>query len=185
MSSGDLLRAEVQSGSERGKHLNELMQKGLLVSDQLILDMIKDAMVAKSQTSKGFLIDGYPRKVDQGLEFEKQVRQVIHAHFKTFQTCEYFLKTFLCFLKQIAPCRLVLYIDVSDETMKKRLLFRGQSSGRVDDNEETIKQRLQTFHQLTEPVIEHYAKQSKLKSINAERAPDVVFEDVKAILDTF
>ena len=92
---------------------------------------------------------------------------------------------FCVFLKQIAPCRLVLYIDVSDETMKKRLLFRGQSSGRVDDNEETIKQRLQTFHQLTEPVIEHYAKQSKLKSINAERAPDAVFEDVKAILDTF
>ena len=73
LSSGDLLRAEVQSGSERGKYLNELMQKGLLVSNQLVLDMIKDNMLAKIKTSKGFLIDGYPRQVDQGLEFERQV----------------------------------------------------------------------------------------------------------------
>ncbi len=67
------MRAEVQSGSERGKHLNELMQKGILVSNQLVLDMIKDAMLSKIKTSKGFLIDGYPRQVDQGIEFEKQV----------------------------------------------------------------------------------------------------------------
>ena len=73
LSSGDLLRAEVQSGSERGKHLNELMQKGILVSNQLVLDMLKDAMLSKIKTSKGFLIDGYPRQVDQGIEFEKQV----------------------------------------------------------------------------------------------------------------
>ena len=53
--------------------LNELMQKGQLVSNQIVLDMIKDAMRAKAATSKGFLIDGYPRQVDQGLEFEKQV----------------------------------------------------------------------------------------------------------------
>ena len=95
LSSGDLLRAEVQSGSERGKYLNQLMQQGILVSNQLVLDMIKDAMLAKIKTSKGFLIDGYPRQVDQGIEFEKQ----------------------------IAPCRLVLYVDASDESMKKRLIL--------------------------------------------------------------
>jgi adenylate kinase len=73
LSSGDLLREEVKSGSERGKQLNELMQKGLLVSNQTVLDMIKDAMLKNIETSKGFLIDGYPRQMDQGLEFEKQV----------------------------------------------------------------------------------------------------------------
>ena len=69
--------------------------------------------------------------------------------------------------------------------MKKRLLHRGQSSGRVDDNEETIKQRLQTFHQVTKPVIDHYDKQNKLKRIDSERSPDVVFNDVEKILDGF
>jgi adenylate kinase len=73
LSSGDLLREEVKSGSDRGKQLNEMMQKGLLVSNQTVLDMIKDAMLKSISTSKGFLIDGYPRQIDQGLEFEKQV----------------------------------------------------------------------------------------------------------------
>jgi adenylate kinase family enzyme len=69
--------------------------------------------------------------------------------------------------------------------MKKRLLHRGQSSGRVDDNEETIKQRLVTFHQTTKPVIDYYQKQNKVKRIDSERAPDIVFKDVEAILDNF
>lgn len=73
LSSGDLLREEVKSGSERGKELNEMMQKGILVSNQIVLDMIKEAMLDKVDSSKGFLIDGYPREVDQGMEFEKQV----------------------------------------------------------------------------------------------------------------
>ncbi len=73
LSSGDLLRAEVKSGSSRGQMLNDLMQKGQLVSNQIVLDMIKDAMLANLSTSKGFLIDGYPRQVDQGIEFETQV----------------------------------------------------------------------------------------------------------------
>ena len=53
--------------------INKMMEKGELVPNQLVLDMLKDAMIAKARTSKGFLIDGYPRQVDQGLEFEKQV----------------------------------------------------------------------------------------------------------------
>lgn len=72
LSSGDLLRDEVKSGSARGKELNEMMQKGVLVSNQVVLDMIKEAML-KNASSKGFLIDGYPREVGQGMEFEKQV----------------------------------------------------------------------------------------------------------------
>ena len=78
LSSGDLLREEVKSGSERGKNLNEMMQKGLLVPNQIVLDMIKDAMLKHIKTSKGFLIDGYPRQVDQGLEFENQVLKIFN-----------------------------------------------------------------------------------------------------------
>ena len=68
--------------------------------------------------------------------------------------------------------------------MKKRLLFRGQSSGRVDDNEETIKQRLKTFHDVTEPVIEYYQKQNKLRRIESPDnvSPDEIFVKVSAHL---
>ena len=73
MSSGDLLRAEVKSGSELSKQLNSLMQQGLLVPNELVLDMIKKAMLTTVETSKGYLIDGYPRQVDQGIQFESEV----------------------------------------------------------------------------------------------------------------
>ncbi len=76
-----------------------------------------------------------------------------------------------------------MYIEASDETMKKRLLHRGQSSGRVDDNEETIKQRLVTFHQQTKPVVEHYAAQNKLSKVNSENSPDLVFGEVEKVFN--
>ena len=69
--------------------------------------------------------------------------------------------------------------------MKKRLMFRGQSSGRVDDNEETIKNRLKTFHDVTTPVIDYYSKKNKLQTVNAEKSPDLVFGEVSKILNLF
>ena len=77
----------------------------------------------------------------------------------------------------------MLYVEASDETMTKRLLYRGQSSGRVDDNEETIKQRLKTFHDVTEPVISHYSKSDKVRRVNSENPPDQVFLEVSEVFN--
>jgi thymidylate kinase len=74
-------------------------------------------------------------------------------------------------------------VEASDDTMKERLMKRGETSGRVDDNEESIKNRLETFHKQTKPVIDHYDKQGKLRRINAEQTPDKVFADIKKALD--
>lgn len=68
--------------------------------------------------------------------------------------------------------------------MTKRLMHRGLSSGRVDDNEETIKKRLKTFHEHTKPVIDYYAKQNKMQGVSAEQAPDEVFKRVVEILES-
>lgn len=78
---------------------------------------------------------------------------------------------------------MVLYVEASDETMKSRLLKRGESSGRVDDNEETIKKRLETFHQVTQPVIDYYENEGKLKRVDSNQAPDQVFAQIKRILN--
>jgi len=155
LSSGDLLRDAVASGSILGKQMNALMQRGELVPMEMVLKLLKSAMIAKSLTSNGYLIDGYPRQVEQGVMFEKE----------------------------ITPCKGVLYFEVSDEEMTKRLLKRGETSGRVDDNEETIKSRLVTFHQATAPVTTHYQKQRKLHKISAERDPEAIFADVEKSLD--
>ncbi|XP_072285797.1 adenylate kinase isoenzyme 1 isoform X1 [Pyxicephalus adspersus] len=155
LSTGDLLRAEVSSGSERGKTLSAIMERGELVPLDTVLDMLRDAMVAKADTSKGFLIDGYPREVEQGEEFEKK----------------------------IAPPSLLLYIDAGADTMVKRLLKRGETSGRVDDNEETIKKRLDTYYKATEPVIALYEGRGIVRKIHAEETVDEIFKQVSKALD--
>ncbi|XP_039717526.1 adenylate kinase isoenzyme 1 isoform X1 [Pteropus medius] len=155
LSTGDLLRAEVSSGSARGKMLSEIMEKGQLVPLETVLDMLRDAMVAKVDISKGFLIDGYPREVQQGEEFEQRIGQPT----------------------------LLLYVDAGPETMTKRLLKRGETSGRVDDNEETIKKRLDTYYKATEPVIAFYEKRGIVRKVNAEGSVDSVFSQVCTHLD--
>ncbi|CAF1437712.1 unnamed protein product [Adineta steineri] len=155
LSTGDLLRETVQSKSERGEQLNALMKEGKLVPMEVVLDLLRENMLEKAENSKGYLIDGYPREVPQARKFEEM----------------------------IAPCNLVLYVRASDETMTKRLLHRGQTSGRVDDNEETIKKRLKTFHDQTIPVLDLYERKNKLAEVNSELPPDEVFKEVQEALD--
>ena len=106
----------------------------ICILQDTVLTLLKEAMLKKAATSKGFLIDGYPRELEQGKKFENDV----------------------------APVKCVLYFEVADETMKKRLMKRAETSGRVDDNEETIVKRLKTFHNHTQPVIDYYTTQNKV-----------------------
>ncbi|PAV88490.1 hypothetical protein WR25_23118 [Diploscapter pachys] len=156
LSSGDLLRDEVKSGSARGGQLTKIMEAGELVPLEVVLDLVKEAMLKEvAKGSKGFLIDGYPREVKQGDQFEAE----------------------------IMPARLALYFEVAEETLVKRCLKRAETSGRVDDNAETIKKRLKTFMQSTTPVVDHYAKKGKLVKINAEGGVDEIFGVVQQHLD--
>jgi len=154
LSTGDLLRDEVNSGSERGNRLNAIMQSGQLVPLIEVLGLLKDAIAKNQANSKGFLVDGYPREVEQAISFEKEV----------------------------AKCSCVLYFEVTDATMTARLLDRGKTSGRVDDNEETIKKRLDTFHNNRQPIMDHYG--GKVAIIPAERDVASIFEDVCKLIDT-
>uniref|UniRef100_A0A914CV81 Adenylate kinase isoenzyme 1 n=1 Tax=Acrobeloides nanus TaxID=290746 RepID=A0A914CV81_9BILA len=156
LSSGDLLRAEVQSGSARGAQLVKIMEAGELVPLEVVLDLIKEAMVNEvKKGSKGFLIDGYPREVKQGDQFESEIQ----------------------------PATLVLFFDVSEDTLVKRCLKRAETSGRCDDNIETIKKRLATFNNATAPVTDHYEKKHKLVRIAAEGTIDEIFSHVTPHLD--
>jgi len=155
LSSGDLLRDEVQSGSERGNKLKEIMEKGELVSLDIVLELIRDAMVKKVDHSTGFLIDGYPRELEQGQRFENE----------------------------IISCQCVIAFDVSEEVMRQRLMKRGETSGRVDDNAETIIKRLKTYNELTKPVIEYYHKKSKAHKIDASGTVDAIFANVTSVID--
>lgn len=156
LSSGDLLRDEVKSGSTRGASLSAVMAAGELVPLEIVLDLIAEAMVnAVAKGSKGFLIDGYPREVKQGEQFENE----------------------------IMPARTVIYFEVSEEVMTERLLGRAKTSGRVDDNIDTIKLRLKTFMNSTKPVVDYYESKGKLAKINAEGSVDDVFKATVPVMD--
>lgn len=154
LSTGDLLRAEVASGSPKGNELQAIMKSGGLVSNQVVLDLL-GAAIGKIEKPTGFLIDGYPREEAQGREFEAA----------------------------IAPVDLILYFECSDDTLVNRIKARAAASTevRADDNEETLKTRIKTFRENTEKILVQYP--TKLKRINAERYIDEIFSDVTSAID--
>ncbi|CAO1363628.1 unnamed protein product [Diamesa tonsa] len=154
LSTGDLLRAEVASGSPKGKELQDMMSKGVLVGNDVVLSLLAAAM-AKVENSTGFLIDGYPREQAQGAEFEKI----------------------------IAPVDLILYFECSNDTLVARIMKRAAQSAekRADDNEETLKTRIATFRDNTEKILVQYP--TKLKRLNAERDVDPIFTEVVEAID--
>lgn len=89
------------------------------------------------------------------------------------------------FEEKIVHCRLVLFFDCSEEEMLKRLLKRGESSGRVDDNAESIKKRFETFRETSYPVVEYFEKMDKVRRISCIESPDQVYVNTRAaILET-
>ena len=153
LSAGDLLRAEVKSGSEVGQKCEALMKEGKLVPVAVTLNLLKRDMIASG--GKFFLIDGFPRALDQAEQFESS----------------------------IMPCKTVLFFDCPEEEMEKRLLKRGETSGRSDDNADTIRKRFRTFLDQSLPVKDHYLAQGKCHVISAVAAPDDVYGKVKVVLE--
>ncbi|GIL43881.1 hypothetical protein Vafri_1468, partial [Volvox africanus] len=153
LSAGDLLRAEVKSGSVVGKKCEELMREGKLVPFAVTLNLLKKAMIESG--GKFFLIDGFPRALDQAEQFERS----------------------------IMPCKAVLFFDCPEEEMEKRLLKRGETSGRSDDNADTIRKRFRTFLEQSLPVKDHYEHRTLCHVISAVLTPDQIYKNVKNILD--
>eukprot|EP00951_Prasinocladus_malaysianus_P018367 scaffold146549_cov55-Prasinocladus_malaysianus.AAC.1 len=149
LSSGDLLRAEVASGSDLGKACNTLMVDGKLVPDSVGCGLLKNAMIKSGK--KAFLLDGFPRSMGQAATFEKQVM--------AFDFC--------------------INLECSEQVMLERLLGRGKTSGRADDNVETIKKRFKTFQTETAPVIGFFKSANKLHTISAEQSPQDVYNSVQ------
>ncbi|XP_076966237.1 adenylate kinase isoenzyme 5 isoform X4 [Callospermophilus lateralis] len=156
LSTGELLRQELASTSERSKLIRDIMERGDLVPSGIVLELLKEAMVASLSNTKGFLIDGYPREVKQGQEFGRRIRDP----------------------------HLVICMDCSADTMTNRLLQRSQSSPRMDDASKTIAKRLETYYRASIPVIAYYETKTQLRKINAEGTPEEVFLQLCTAIDS-
>eukprot|EP00003_Mantamonas_plastica_P006440 TRINITY_DN15238_c0_g1_i1.p1 TRINITY_DN15238_c0_g1~~TRINITY_DN15238_c0_g1_i1.p1 ORF type:complete len:217 (-),score=90.38 TRINITY_DN15238_c0_g1_i1:11-661(-) len=152
LSAGDLLRAEAEIRSSPYRwEINFAIKNGLLVRPEITISLLKKAMLASDAST--YLVDGFPRDLQQGFDFEAQIREADY----------------------------VLFFDCPDEEIIKRVQARAKASAghvRADDNMESLKRRMETFRRQTLPVIEYYADHGKVKSIDASRGIDEIFEDV-------
>lgn len=152
LSAGDLLRKEKSTpGSEYGDLIDHYIKEGLIVPQEITIQLLKNAIVEQyDKGNRKFLVDGFPRKMDQALSFEKTVSEG----------------------------KLVLYFQCPEEVMLQRLLNRGKTSGRSDDNIESIKKRFTTFIQTSMPVVEYFDDQHKVVKVDCNEPVDDVYNHV-------
>ena len=158
ISTGNVLRTEMEKQSELGQLAQEYVQKGHLVPDDLIIKMLADILKSNPK-EKGFIFDGFPRTIAQGEALDHLLRESN---------------------KSIAA---VLSLDVEENILVERLLKRGEIQGRSDDTQETIQKRLEVYKTQTEPLIAYYKKQGKLFVVKGNNPVEEVFESIKEILD--
>lgn len=151
LSAGDLLREEQdRQGSQYGDLIKSYIKDGLIVPMEVTVKLLENAMrgsIDKKENSR-FLIDGFPRKMDQAVFFEQSV----------------------------CPSKCTIFLDAPEDTMLQRLLERGKTSGRSDDNEESIKKRFRTFRETSMPVVDMFAKEDKVVNVPATGSVNQVYE---------
>jgi len=161
LSAGELLRAERKNPeSDKGQLIEEIITAGKIVPSEITVGLLKDAMLVDKKP--GYLIDGFPRNQEN-----YDVWASVLAPSDEIEVAEKYCMFFEC----------------SETVMEERLLKRAETSGRSDDNIETIKKRFRTFVEQTVPVCDLYEKRGVLRKINAERDIDAISADVLPLFD--
>ncbi len=153
LSTGALLREEVSHQTAVGQRVQDIMARGELVDDNIVDGIIKDKIENNGQVA-GFVFDGYPRTINQANHLDV--------------------------LLAAKALPLILNLEVGDDELIKRLRLRGQEAGRVDDNEETIKNRLLVYKQQTQPLLNHYSAQKRLISVDGHGEVDDIYQRLAA-----
>jgi adenylate kinase len=152
LSTGDLLRSEISQKTPLGLEAKSLMEKGLLVPDEVVIGMISSALDT-NPTANGFLFDGFPRTSAQAEALDKLLE-----------------------LKNTS-ITVMLALKVSEEELVKRLLKRGETSGRIDDNNDSvIRERIMEYNRKTATVADHYKKLDKVVMVKGEGSVDEIFD---------
>ena len=159
ISTGDVLRAEIKNGTELGKTAKGYIDNGQLIPDDLMVSILASVYDSFGREHKGVIFDGFPRTIPQA----EALKQMLDERGD-----------------KVAA---MIELDVPEEELMKRLILRGQQSGRADDNEETIKKRLVVYHSQTQPLIEWYKKEGIHYHINGLGELDRIFADICEVMD--
>ncbi|MEM9771731.1 MAG: adenylate kinase [Cyanobacteria bacterium P01_D01_bin.73] len=155
ISTGDILRAAVKNQTELGVKAKGYMDKGDLVPDSLILDMIRERL-KESDAASGWILDGFPRNVAQAEKLDEMLADM-------GQSFDH-----------------ILSLEVPDNVLVKRLLSRGQAQGRSDDTEDVIRRRLDVFHELTSPILKFYGDRPELTVVDGDAELGAVSDLLKS-----
>ncbi|KGM54780.1 adenylate kinase [Lysobacter daejeonensis GH1-9] len=150
ISTGDLLRAEVAAGSKLGLEAKEVMARGELVSDAILLGMLEDRL-SRPDTANGFILDGYPRNLAQADALDALLKRIGQ------------------------PMEYAVQLEVPTELLVERIAGRAAAEGRADDNPESVRKRLEVYDSQTAPVIEFYRQHGQLTVVDGVGALDEVF----------
>lgn len=184
ISTGDMLRAAVAGGSRFGRQAKDIIETGQLVSDDIMLGIISERL-DEADAQDGFILDGFPRTEKQALDLEDLLDQMA----KPLDAAVLMDIDFDILMKRLTGRRtcsltgklLNIYFS-SAEDLDACTEAGGELIQREDDNEETIRYRLDVYRQQTEPVVEYYRSRDKLRSIAADGSMDDVYERLKAAL---
>jgi adenylate kinase len=158
ISTGDIFRNEMGNKTELGMKAKNFMDKGELVPDEIVLGMLF-SVLDKLKDAKGFVFDGFPRTIMQAEKFDEMLAS------------------------RSMPVTLVISLEVDDEELIRRLVKRGLESGRTDDTEEVIRQRLNVYNKQTKPLLEYYTKKKLLKTIHGIGSIDDIFKNVCDVVE--
>jgi len=159
ISTGDVLRNEIKNGTELGKTAQRFIDQGQLIPDELMIDILASVYDSFGREHKGVIFDGFPRTIPQAEALKKMLSE------------------------RGDKVAAMIELDVPEDELMKRLLLRGQQSGRSDDNEETIRKRLGVYHNQTMPLIDWYSREGIRYHIDGLGALDRIFADICAVID--
>lgn len=159
IATGELLRDHVAQQTALGREVAPYLERGELVPDGVVLDLVRSALVAAKAAGGGYVLDGIPRNIDQARAL-------------------YRMRVELQMTANVA-----LHLKVDDDELVRRLLARAAVEGRSDDTEEVIYRRLDLYHQVTHPIVECYAERGILVSVDASRPVELVGREILAALE--
>lgn len=154
ISTGELLRDHISRGTELGAIADSYISKGNLIPDDLMISILDHELDTNAKDARGVIFDGFPRTIPQAIALEKLLE------------------------KRGTELAGVIGLEVPEDELITRLINRGKETGRADDNLETIKSRLDVYHNQTEPLKDHYSKQGKYISVKGSGVVDDIFDEI-------
>lgn len=158
IATGDMLRQAIAAGTELGKRVKPILERGELVPDELMIEVIRERL-AQDDVQDGFVLDGFPRTIEQAEALDRMLREIDKTP------------------------TIVLLLEVPEDECVKRLMKRAEQENRTDDTPDAIRTRLALYREKTEPLVEYYRAQGNLVAIHGDRPVDEVFDEIQQALE--